>query len=163
MSKVMADMSAFLDPTFVINLYKSFSKQMEQKDYLLREIEKIGAVVRAIMGRITGNEQEEAITVGHEFEQTTEWMLQETRFSLTKVLTLDKPLLKDYIASFRGFNVANMELLAELFYQTGIRYPEGQREKFLQKALQLYELCNEPDHTFSFERERKMNEVREVL
>ena len=155
--------SGHLAVAYVLNLYKNLSKDMEQKDYILREIEKIGTVVRAIMGRISGTETEEAITVGHEFEQTTEWMVQETGFSLMKVLTMEKQPLKEYIASFRGFNVANMELLAGLFYHTGIRYPEGEQERFLLKALQLYELCNETDHTFSLERERKINEIQNKL
>ncbi|MBE0650415.1 MAG: hypothetical protein IH595_06210 [Bacteroidales bacterium] len=136
---------------------------MEQKDYILREIEKIGTIVRAILGRITGDEQEEAITVGHEFEQTTEWMEQQINFSMKKVLTLEKEPLKEYIVSFKGFNVANMELLAEIFYQTGIHYPEDEQEKFLLKALQLYELCSERDHTYSFTRESKMNKIRGLL
>ena len=136
---------------------------MVQKDYILREIEKIGAIVRAILGRITGKEQSEAIHVGQEFEQTTEWMKQETNLNLTKVLTLEKEPLKDYLSSFKGFNVTNLELLAEIFYQTGIRSPEEEKEKFLQKALQIYELCSDTDHTFSFDRERKMNEIRKLL
>lgn len=136
---------------------------MEQKDYILREIQKIGVIVRAILGRITGEEHPEAITVGNEFEQTTEWMLRETSFDLKKALMLEKEPLKDYLSSFKGFNVSNLELLAEIYYQTGIRSLEGRKEKLLQKALQLYELCCEMDRTFSFERERKMNELREIL
>jgi hypothetical protein len=136
---------------------------MEQKDYILREIEKIGTVVRAILGRITGNEQMEAIHVGQEFEQTTEWMMQETDLNLSKVLTLEKEPLKEYLSSYKGFNVANLELIAEIFYQTGIRSPVDKKEKFLRKALQIYELCSDADHTFSFDRERKMNEIRKLL
>ena len=136
---------------------------MVQEDYILREIEKIGTIVRAILGRIIGKEQTEAIHVGQEFEQTTEWMMQETNLSLTKVLTLKKEPLKEYLSSYKGFNVANLELLAEIFYQTGIRSPEDEKEKFLQKALQIYELCSETDHTFSFDRERKMDEIRKLI
>ena len=136
---------------------------MVQKDYILREIEKIGTIVRAILGRITGEEQTEAIHVGQEFEQTTELMIQETNLNLAKVLTLEEKPLKDYLASFKGFNVVNLELLAEIFYQTGIRSNESKKEKFLQKALQIYKLCSDTDRTFSFVRERKMNEIRRLL
>lgn len=136
---------------------------MKQEDYILREIEKIGTIVRAILGRITSKEHSEAITIGKEFEQTTEWMLQETNFDLLKVLSLEKDPLKDYLSAHKGFNTTNLELLAEIFHQTGILSPESKKEKFLRKALQLYELCNETDHTYSFERERKMKEIKEIL
>lgn len=136
---------------------------MEQKDYILREIEKIGVIVRAVLGRITGEEHKEAVTVGQEFEQTTEWILQETNINLNKILTLEKQPLRDYISSFKGINVANLELLAEIYYQTGIRTPAGKKEKLLQKALELYTLCAETDRTYSFDRERKMNEISEIL
>lgn len=136
---------------------------MEQKDYILREIEKIGVIVRAVLGHITGEEHKEAITVGNEFEQTTEWILERTNISLNKILKLEKQSLKDYISTFKGINITNLELLAEVYYQTGIRSPEGKKEKLLKKALQIYELCCETDRTYSFGRERKMSEIRNMI
>ncbi len=70
---------------------------------------------------------------------------------------------KDYISSFKGIDVSNLELLAEIIYRTGIRSPKGEKERCLQKALQIYELCNEMGRTFSFDRKSKMNDIRSVL
>lgn len=135
---------------------------MEQKDYLLREIEKIGAVMRAILNRFTGNTENLAITVEKRFEQTKEQLFVETGLDLDEFLKLDMAETKKFIRHFNGINTVNLELLAEILLQSGIENKSVTDKLVLSKALILYELCNETDKTFSADRENKIEIIKRL-
>lgn len=136
---------------------------MEQKDYLLREIEKIGMVLQAILNRLTGKGGNTAITLENSFEDTSELLLKDVEFDLPIFLESDESESRDYLARFKGMNTANLELLAEILYQTGVNEQEDKKCVFLKKAIMLYELCESSDKTFSFERERKIKVIKSFL
>lgn len=133
---------------------------MEQKDYLLREIEKIGAVMRAILNRFTGNTENLAITIEKRFEQTKEQLFAVTGLDLDEFLKLDMAETKEFIMHFKGINIVNLELLAEILFHLGMENKSGNENIILSKALILYELCNETDKTYSIERELKIEMIK---
>lgn len=135
---------------------------MEQKDYLLREIEKIGTVMRAILNRFTGNTENLAITVENRFEQTKEQLFDETGLDLDEFLKLDMSETKEFISHFKGINIVNLELLAEILFHLGMENKSGNENTILSKALILFELCNEIDKTYSTERENKINLIKSI-
>ena len=134
---------------------------MEQKDYLLREIEKIGMVLRAILNSLIGKKEEIEININ--FEKTNEQLINEIGFDLEKFLSLDLSSSKDYLSNFNGINTTNLVLIAEIISQFGINEQTENKKIYLEKALQIYELCNLTDKTFSFERESKINKIRNIL
>ena len=136
---------------------------MEQKDYFLREIEKIGSVLRAILGRIRGKEENLAITINNQFEQTNEQLLNDAGFDLKHCLTLEEPAFSEYLSGFVGFNAANLELLADMLLQFGLDEDLQNPKRFLEKALLLYDLSERSDRTYSFDRERKIKEIKNLL
>ena len=71
---------------------------MEQEDYFLREIEKIGIILRSLINSLTGNNENLAITISNNFETTNEKLINETGFDLTKFLALEEPASGDYIS-----------------------------------------------------------------
>lgn len=81
---------------------------MEKKDYLLREIEKIGLLLRSILNLITGREENLATTIGNHFGETKDILFQEIGFDFDKFLALDESASKEYIHQFKGFNVLNL-------------------------------------------------------
>ena len=133
---------------------------MEQKDYLLREIEKIGVIINAIRQKIFGGKDNPAITIEKQFEEAKEILFNETNFDLDRFLTLNIEKSKEYICNFQGFNIENIELLADCFSQMGFNDKTDSSKIYLEKALQLYNLCNLKSRTFSFERETKMNAIK---
>jgi len=135
---------------------------MEQKDYLLREIEKMGAVLRAILNRLIGTKGNLAITIENDFEKTNEELIHEVGFDLTRFLALNEPDSEDYLSHFEGMKSANLELMAEIIYQMAIKEPAGQKRILLEKAIQLYELCETTDKTFSFDREQRIKEIKKT-
>ena len=63
---------------------------MEQKDYLLREIEKIGLLLQAILGRIRGSKESYAFANEHEFREIKENLFDETGFKMDNILSCRK-------------------------------------------------------------------------
>ncbi len=136
---------------------------MEQKDYLLREIEKVGAIIRAIRQKLFGGTDELAISVNNQAEALTEMMLSEALIDLDEILTMDVAETDEYLAGQKGFNVENIELLARTLADIGMTSGPAASSALLEKALQLYEICNLRDRTYSFEREAAISQLKEAL
>jgi len=136
---------------------------MEQEDYILREIEKIRALLGAIWQQIFGGSNNLSITVEKQIEDAKGMLLNETNFDLDKFLDLNIEASNEYLSGFQGFNVENIELLADFIFKTGLHDEGVNSRKYLEKALQLYESCNSKSKTFSFEREANIEAIKEYL
>jgi len=136
---------------------------MEQRDYLLREIEKIGAIVSAFRQKIFGGKGNLAITLEHQVENAKGKLLNETNFDMDNFFDLNGEESNEYILSFKGFNIENLEILAESFSEIGFSNNCDNSKKYLEKALQLYNLCSVRSNTYSFERETNINAIKNAL
>ncbi len=126
---------------------------MDQEDYLLREIEKIGAIMNAIRQKILGGKGNLAITIEQQIENVKGRLLSEINFDLDKFLELNIDESNKCILNIEGFNTKNIELLAECLSEIGFSDKCDNSTKYLEKALQLYELCNSESKTYSIKRE----------
>jgi hypothetical protein len=136
---------------------------MEQKDYLLREVEKIGVALCSILNGFFGDKENLAIKISNKFEQTNEKLLNEIGFDLNHFISIDESAFSDYISKFNGINTTNLELLAELIFQIGINEKSDKKNILLNKALQVLELCNKTDKTYSFERANKIERIKKSI
>ena len=136
---------------------------MQQKDYLLREIEKIGLLLKMIFNKIAGKEENYALTVENQFEEEKELLLHETGFNIDVFLLIEESGIEQYISEFDGIRGSNIELLADILKAMGDKTDSAKTKEYLKRALRLYELCNSIDKTFSFDRERKINEINNAL
>ena len=136
---------------------------MEQKDYLLKEIEKIGIILGAILQKILGGKENIAITVEHRIENAKGMLLNGINFDLDKFLDLNIEESDEYIFRFAGFNIENIDLLAKCFSEMGFTDNCDNSKKYLEKALQLYDLCNLKSKTYSLERETNINAIKNAL
>lgn len=136
---------------------------MEQRDFLLREIEKMGAIVRAISQRLFGGDGNQAITIEKQKEDAKGMLLDGANFDLGNFLSLTKEDSNEYINSFKGFSPDNIELMAEWTYQIGMSDKSNNSKLYLEKALQLYELCNIKSKTYSFKRAAIITEIENEL
>ena len=133
---------------------------MEQKDYLLREIEKIGRIMRAIRAKLFGGNENLAITLEKVTADLKEMLLNDANLDLEKLLGLDAAETDAYLYTVPGFTVENIELLAETLSDTGLEYNST---VFLEKALQLFGICSLRDKTYSFKRETNISLVKDAL
>lgn len=136
---------------------------MEQRDYILREIEKFGAILSVILQNFFGCNNNLSITLETQIENAKVMLLNETNFDLDNFLDLNIEASKEYLCSFQGFSVENIELLAEFIFQTGFQDNCENSRKYLEKAQQLYELCNLKSKTFSFERDTNIKVIKNLL
>jgi len=112
---------------------------MEQKDYLMREVEKIGQLLRALLGSLLQNKENLSVTPDARFENTREMLMREIGFDLTAFLMLDETDTGIYLGQYKGIISENIELLAEVMVQLGLPGPPERKGLYLKKAIQLYE------------------------
>lgn len=136
---------------------------MEKRDYLLREIEKIGLLLNMILNKLAGKDVNFATTIENQFQETKDLLLHEIGFNLEHFLKLGKSETSVYLGEFTGLNNSNIELLADVLYTEGITIHSGHSDDCLHKALLLYELCKLSDKTYSFERENKITAIKKAL
>lgn len=136
---------------------------MEQRDYILREIEKIGALISAIRQKIFGGTDELAISVEAPAETLKEMLMAEAYLDLDELLALDAAATEQYLAGLKGFNTENIELLAATLADIGFTDTAADPRLFLEKALHLYSICNHHDRTYSFTREAAISRLRETM
>ncbi|MFH0999827.1 MAG: hypothetical protein V1783_03210 [Bacteroidota bacterium] len=136
---------------------------MERKDYLMREIEKIALLLQSLLNFLTGNKENLAVSIENKFEETCELLKQETGFDFEKFLALQGSSNKEYIKNFKGINPENLELLAEILFQMGQKQNFNKQRVLFEKALLLFELCNQTDKTYSISRESKITQIKNAL
>jgi hypothetical protein len=132
---------------------------MEQKDYLLREIEKIGVLLQAIIGKIKSSKESNAASGENQVLEIKELLLNEAGFKMDSILTCRKADFEPYILGFKGMNTENIELLADIIHYMGMKMMPSPSKKYARCAMNLYELCNRLDKTYSVSREVKITEI----
>jgi len=133
---------------------------MEQKDYLMREVEKIGLIMSAIGQKIFGGKGNTAITLEEQIKDAKDMLFNGADFDIDKFLNSTIQDSNKYISGFIGFNNDNIELFANYLFQIGLSNKSDNSKKYLEKALQLFELCNLQDKTYSFERESNIKIIK---
>ena len=135
---------------------------MQREDYILREIEKIGMMLMMMIKKLMVKKEKLPSQFDIELKEVKE-MLQETGFNMDEFLQLDQSQIEEYLMEIDGMRGPNLELLGDLLREMGLISDPGLTNAYLKKALNLYELCNARDKTFSLERENKISELNSVL
>jgi len=136
---------------------------MEQKDYILREIEKIGLVLSGIRQKIFGTKDNEGIHLNKEVEEAKLMLFKELDIDLDTFLLMDFEETNTYLNNMHGFNVENIDQLADCIYQIHVYNKSDKSKQIIEKALQLYELSNLKSKTYSFEREKNMLIIKNAI
>lgn len=136
---------------------------MEQRDYILREIEKIGLILNAIRRKLFGGkagsafaEADAAADTETDKEMEPGIGFSELGIDIDNFLLLDTVETDKYLSQIKGMNIENIELLADCLVQMGTEEESALNNPYSIKALQLYHLCNLKSSTYSFSRERKI-------
>ena len=116
-----------------------------------------------IFNKIAGKEVNYALTAENQFAEAKGLLLHEIGFDIDIFLSVEKSETEHYISKFNGLSGSNIELLADILKVMEKKTDSAKTKEYLERALKLYELCNSLDKTFSFDRERKINELKNVL
>ena len=135
---------------------------MQKEDYILREIEKIGIMLQMLIRKLVVTQEKLPEQYDIQLNEVKS-QLEHIGFDLDGFLQLDRNEVEPYLKQFDGMKGPNLELLGDLMREIGIGSAPHLEKSCLQKALDLYELCNALDRTFSFEREDKINQIKTML
>jgi hypothetical protein len=134
---------------------------MEQRDYILREIEKISTLILGMLGRL------KAISSPKQFEQEREALFGEfkevTGLSIDDILAADPGQVRDLLTDKRGFNLSNIDSLADLLYEFSYTLEADESSQCIQKAIMLLEWLAMEEKTFNLDRERRLADYRKEL
>ncbi|MEE4215953.1 MAG: hypothetical protein V2I34_12880 [Bacteroidales bacterium] len=134
---------------------------MEQRDYILREIEKISVVILAILGKF------KKIKSKKQFEDERSMIDSElkdsTGLTIESLLSVPEEDLISYLAGRKDFDTGNMELLAGLLVAFEANMDRDEGRTLLKKAIGILEYIDRETRTFSMERSMKINELKAKL
>ena len=136
---------------------------MEQKDYILREIEKIGQMLNMIRKKIARAEINNSLPIDFQFYELKNKMISETGFDMDDFLEMNNDAAEEYLDNFKGFNVTNIQFLADIITLIAMKADHDTKNKYLVKALYLFEYCNSLDKTYSLNREQKIYNLKNLL
>lgn len=133
---------------------------MPQKDFILREIEKIGVLLQYLIGKFVPSKSLK------EQQQTEELFSKELKEhygkDLNYILNINQEDFDFEFTQNKGFNYENIELLADLLFTLG-NNNDFKNLKYLKKALELYSYIDIKSKTYSFDRIDKINTLKEIL
>jgi hypothetical protein len=134
---------------------------MFQKDYLLRMIEMLGELIRAIFGLITRGDYEKA---GQKLNEAYLTFLRKDASFFYRIPTdkLTNILLEDH-----NYTQSHLEILAELFHaEASLHDARGnlaESLEFYEKSLKLFMFTDENYRTYSADRIEKMERIRKRI
>lgn len=133
---------------------------MEQRDYLLREIEKIGQMILGIIGKLRAKKETEEFHNG--LTLANQGFEEETGMTLEMLVKMDGVNLEAFFKNHPELNTANQELLADLLIDIGDEKISEPTDYFRQ-AKTILEHIDRQEKTFSMERAGKLEYLSQIL
>ena len=134
---------------------------MEQRDYILREIEKISVMLLAMLGKF------KRIKSKKQFEQeralVNQHMEESGGLTIDKLLSFTDEEIISYSDKNKGFDPGNIELLADLLNVFAENLPDSESRNLNKKAVLILEYIDRETKTFSMERSLKIKELKHKL
>lgn len=134
---------------------------MEQRDYLLRQIEIMTQTLANLIRRLLGLKEineEEAV------QATDEMLMDSLNISVAEILNTPLDNMVDLILSKESIHETNIDLFAEVLVINAKASVDLERKRRLfERALTLYKWLDKKSGTFSIERHQKMNEIENYL
>ena len=134
---------------------------MYQKDYILRMIELLGDLIRAIFGWIARGNFAQAE------QKISEAYLTFLRKDASFFNRIPEDELTTTLMADHNYTHGHLEILAELMHaQAFLTYTRGDRLESLvyyRKSLKLFEFVEEKDKTYSPDRVEKMEKIKTLI
>jgi len=138
---------------------------MEQRDYLMRQIEQAGRALAKVMADLTGLKNQGKVHEG--IEQAEQSLQDELDLSIEKMTGIPLDQFIHTLKEKEHMFAENFEQTADLLVEIAEGYrQQGSLEKsraLYQRALVLYEYVEEAGSSFSFNRHSRMQKIKELL
>lgn len=134
---------------------------MEQRDFVLREIEKIGAMLLALIGKL------KSISPGKQFAvervKIDKDLKSITGLTMEEILTLPVEDIASRLLGDSRFDEGNMGKVAEIMALMSDLLPELESDQAMERELGILELIEREGKTYSFERQSRIALLKEIL
>ena len=134
---------------------------MEQRDYIQREIEKMGAMLLAIIGKLRliseNNGQVQKV------EMIDPDIIEATGYTLSQIAEASPAEIEQSIRSLNGYSEENLELISDILADISLISEGEESKKQRGKAILILEWIDNQGKTFSFARQAKLNKLRELM
>lgn len=131
---------------------------MQYEDYLEKEIQKLGTLLKELLS---------IFVKGQNFGDTNQienFITSKLKIELNLPVHDLKSLNSEDIFKIGGFQkLENIEMLAELFINISNTEECNSKSDYLRKGLELYLLIENKTRTFSFERNARILQLKEIL
>lgn len=134
---------------------------MYQKDYILRMVEQMAAIIAGILGLIIKGDIPKATQA---IESAYQDLLKEDAafFSRIPLDDLTQKLIQEH-----NYTNGHLEILSELFYaQAELEYAQGNRDsglQYYQKSLLLLEFVLEDSNSFSIDKKARVSSMQKRI
>lgn len=126
----------------------SSRKESGYDDFILKELERIGLLIRALLGKEWGKENEILVIKD---------LCKDLPYSDDDLLNNTYSELLDKLSPEKGFNPINIELLADVFAKAENSF------EHIQTAVWMYEIAEKKSSAFSFTLHPKLELSRALL
>jgi len=132
---------------------------MEQKDYMMRQIEQLASVLKMIIADFL--DLNNPVPIDTKLIKVSESLIEELDIDLEHLLKLSK---QDTLVYFKekSFHHSHIDLLSDLFTEIArfqMNLDELRAQKQLEKAAELLDIANEISHTITFSRITKRAKI----
>ena len=136
---------------------------MEFEDYFKRQIDEVGKMLAALLGRLAGLKLEGQFGQGLDIVKQT--LNEESLLNFRELSSVPPDKLIDHLDR-KNISHENYEKLAELFFEIAEGLEDTDRAAamdFYEKSLKMHLFLNQSGSVYSFERHYKIDEIREIL
>lgn len=135
---------------------------MEQRDYLMRQIEQLGQVLARALARLLNIKQLPSAALN--LEEIKQVYSDELDLSLDLILQVPKEGLIELLTSKVKFMDRHLEKMAEILSETADLYENSDDDRaardLREKSILLYEYMQESTGAFSLERALKITQLK---
>ncbi|MDR2409228.1 MAG: hypothetical protein LBE13_14090 [Bacteroidales bacterium] len=134
---------------------------MEQEDYLKKQIEQMGRTLGAILSNLIGSKNAGKINEG--IEITNQALKTELDFDIQEVMDIRTDDFIDIFISEKKFTSNSFEKLAEILLLIADNKESKEKELLYEKCLIIFEYLERVENTYSLDRQRKIEQIKEIL
>lgn len=134
---------------------------MEQRDYLMVQIEELGRVLTNLIAEMRGLKTKGLII--EELEIANRTFKIEFGFDFQKLLEISPAKIMATLQSRENFNAENLEKLAEIFLLLAENEQEKNKNNLLEKSLTIYQYLEQNEQDYSMKRHWKIEQIKKVL
>jgi hypothetical protein len=132
---------------------------MEQRDYLKKQIDKLGHILEKLFSDLIGLKNGGQINEG--LEITDQTLKNELDFDVHDLIDIPTEKFIDTLTTQKGLTNENLDKLAEILLLIADNREDN--KKLFDKCLIIYEYLEKVDSTYSLDRYWKMKRIKNEL